>query len=182
MIPEGSTQQRAWSNNTNTQEIVYQYESSTQRSVWAPPPPQGCYKLNTDGSSPSKDQTHGRAQHGPTELHGIWKGLQMLDNLELEGSVLETDSKPAHEWVTGKDEKRVKSKTVAQCWDIIIQCRRLKDKNNIVITLVSGDANRCADKLAKMAKRSLGEGGYEVLYALPDELSYFVAKDVEFIG
>lgn len=118
-----------------------------------------------------------------SELYGILKGLEMLVKLNLKGSVLETDCKAALEWVTREDGRLPKMGNVLDenISEIITKCRQLIDENNIDIKLVSEDANRCADKLAKMAvAKRLSYKEYD--FPPDDQLRNLVAKDAKFIG
>ncbi|XP_022031345.1 uncharacterized protein LOC110932309 [Helianthus annuus] len=115
-----------------------------------------------------------------SELHGILKGLEILDEFDLKGAILETDSQAAYEWVTRQGVIRGKSEIIHACWSTIMECRQLIRKNYIDVSLVPGEkANRCADKLADMAI----EARYkylEIKYPPPD-LKYLVEKDAKFV-
>ncbi|GKB31778.1 polynucleotidyl transferase, ribonuclease H-like superfamily protein 1 [Tanacetum coccineum] len=84
------------------------------------------------------------------EFHGIYYGLSLLAKLGYRGSVLESDSSAAIEWIKN-DFYRLKSPLIKECWDMISECKRLVHENEIDIKCISRDDNKCADKLAFMA-------------------------------
>ncbi|KAK9064673.1 hypothetical protein SSX86_016055 [Deinandra increscens subsp. villosa] len=179
------------------------------RSSWSPPPP-GRFKLNTDGACRPKYVGNADVQRGPSgyggilrdhrgkwvqgfigfigesdcltsEFHGILKGLEVLDKLNLKMAILETDSQAAYEWVTRRGDGYGKSEIVRASWPMIMKCRQLADKNGIAINLVHGEnANKCADKLANMGI-ARGEEYVEIKF-LPDGLRFLVEKDAELCG
>ncbi|XP_024964457.1 uncharacterized protein LOC112504744 [Cynara cardunculus var. scolymus] len=86
------------------------------------------------------------------ELHGILKGLELLDKLGYKESILESDSQAAVQWVTGEEDVGPgKSRVVGDCWELIKKSRHLVRKNGITIRRCSRDANKFADKLASVA-------------------------------
>ncbi|GJV28538.1 polynucleotidyl transferase, ribonuclease H-like superfamily protein 1 [Tanacetum coccineum] len=111
------------------------------------------------------------------ELYGIHKGLELLDKLGYKGAILETDCKGAHEYVTRRDEDQGNKKSIRDSWKIIKECRKLADKNNIVVLHIGRDANKCADRLAKSAIKK--QGKYEELIVLPDEIDHLVSEDAK---
>ncbi|GJU37588.1 retrotransposon-related protein [Tanacetum coccineum] len=134
-----------WSYNTDTQEngsamkmkmitepsYVLEGKSKTSGISWSPPP-LGRLKMNTDGAHRPNEHHVGSGIDStklhPTELHGIHKGLKLLDKLGYKGAILETDIQGAFQ--------------------------ELADKNKITIMHIGGDnANKCADGLANLAIR-----------------------------
>ncbi|GKB73987.1 polynucleotidyl transferase, ribonuclease H-like superfamily protein 1 [Tanacetum coccineum] len=117
------------------------------------------------------------------ELHGIHKGLVLLDKHGLTGAILETDCQGAFQWVTRRDDSRGKKKSTHDSWDIIKKCRELADKNNITITLFNRQhakkrVNKCADKLADIAIEK--RVNYKELMVLPNEICDLVSEDAKF--
>ncbi|XP_071695403.1 uncharacterized protein [Rutidosis leptorrhynchoides] len=82
------------------------------------------------------------------EFHGIHCGLLLLDKLGLKGSVLESGYLAATKWITDKSYHPT-TKVMINCWDIVVNCRRLVDKNEIIVRCCP--SNKCADKFANMA-------------------------------
>ena len=112
------------------------------------------------------------------ELHGIHKGLKLLDKLKLKGSILESDNQAAVDWVNRQNNYRGNSPIINGCWDIIIESRQLKLKNDVAIVHIIGDnANQCADKLADIAAKK--QGPYLEIRDLPPEISHLVVKDMK---
>lgn len=105
------------------------------------------------------------------EIHGIYKGLLLLDKLGLQGSILESDCEQATNWIID-ESYRPCSQVIKDCWDIITECKRLIHKNKIIISWCSRDANKCADKMAAMAVEKRLQ--YVEIMDLPNEIkAYF---------
>ncbi|KAL4581623.1 hypothetical protein LXL04_006146 [Taraxacum kok-saghyz] len=182
--------------------------SDVAKLVWSPPP-RGRFKMNTDGSckpNPGPSGGYGgilRNHHGDfvygfcgfidrstdgltAEFTGIRKGLELLIELGYTymGTILETDCRPAEQWINSKD-KHVpgNSDIISACWDIILECRTLKAKYEIDIIHIGEDANKCADKLAAMgAKKKKRKKGYMEFKAVPYEIKNFVDDDKRLMG
>ncbi|GKB73986.1 polynucleotidyl transferase, ribonuclease H-like superfamily protein 1 [Tanacetum coccineum] len=175
---------RMLSDNIDTQETEPSYasegKSQTSGVTWSPPPP-GRFKMNTDGSHHHKEEYVG-PEIDSAKLHHecvLWNSLKavLLDKLGYKGAILETDCKGAHEYVTRRDDDRGKKTSIHDSWKIIKECRKLADKNNIVVLHIGRDANKCADRLAKSAIKK--QGKYEELIVLPDEIDHLVSEDAK---
>ncbi|PWA56015.1 polynucleotidyl transferase, ribonuclease H-like superfamily protein 1 [Artemisia annua] len=177
--------------------------SQTRTSTWSPPPP-GRFKMNTDGGCrrPNKGPiTKGPSGYGgilrdhrgkwvrgfrgfigvsdslAAEIHGIYNGLLLLDQLGFRRSILESDSAAAIRWIEQNDCSIYygKSAIIQACWSIIMECKRLISKNQIVLNFCPRAANKCADKLANIAieKKEL----FVRLKKLPEEMKDIVERE-----
>ncbi|XP_076927919.1 uncharacterized protein LOC143591653 [Bidens hawaiensis] len=112
-----------------------------------------------------------------SELHGVLQGLKVLDKLKHKGATLETDNKGVYEWVTGLNDRR-QTEIIHESWRINQGFKDLAKKNNITIKHIPGkDANRCADRLADIAR--MEKTRYREIEHLPDdrELKVLVEGD-----
>ncbi|KAJ0844164.1 putative ribonuclease H domain-containing protein [Helianthus annuus] len=179
---------RLLSDNTNTLERVPMGTNSTRSH-----PPRGPYKMTTDGGCNLVLGDRGPGWYGgvlldhdgkwvkgfrgyvsetytlTSELISIQKGLELLDELDLEGAILYNDNEQACEYVNGVGEYRGRSDVVRKSWHIIIKCRNLANKNNIEVKHIGREGTKYAHKLAKMAIAKKEE--YEEIEELPYELT-----------
>jgi ribonuclease HI len=176
-------------NNTETQEN----HMSIPRSIY-----RGPFKVNTDGSCrPIPGDPHMRGPSGfggvlrdntgewlegfrgyigvsdclTAEFHGIKHGLRLLAKLGYPGSVLESDSNAAIDWIK-KDSDRNRTQLINDCWDMIMECKRLVRDNEIDIKYIPRDDNKCADKLAFMAIEK--QDPFVEVYDRPNEIKQIV--------
>ncbi|MFS8017650.1 putative ribonuclease H domain-containing protein [Helianthus anomalus] len=103
------------------------------------------------------------------ELISIQKGLELLDELDLQGATLYNDNEQACKYVNGEGKYRDSSDVLRKSWDIIIKCSNLANKNNIEVKHIGREDNKYAHKLAKMAIAKKEE--YEEIEELPYELT-----------
>lgn len=117
-----------------------------------------------------------------SQFHGIFKGLELLDKLNLKGAILETDCQPAYEWITRDgDWRRAKREIIHVWWPIIMKCRELVDKNAVLFNLIlRDDGNKCAEKLADMAIDRKVE--HLEIKDVPWKLRYLVEQDAKSVG
>ncbi|KAJ0692754.1 putative ribonuclease H-like superfamily [Helianthus annuus] len=153
---------RLLSDNTNTLERVPMGTNSTRSH-----PPRGPYKMTTDGGCNLVLGDRGPGWYGGVLLDH--DGLELLDELDLEGAILYNDNEQACEYVNGVGEYRGRSDVVRKSWHIIIKCRNLANKNNIEVKHIGREGTKYAHKLAKMAIAKKEE--YEEIEELPYELT-----------
>ncbi|GJX21604.1 polynucleotidyl transferase, ribonuclease H-like superfamily protein 1 [Tanacetum coccineum] len=200
MLSDNNTEtqenQNAMQMNTRT---CYLPNSSSSSHITIPRSvSRGPYKMNTDGSCrsiPGEPQMRGPSGFGgvlrdnrgewvqgfrgfigvsdclTAEFHGIYYGLLLLAKLGYRGSVLESDSSAAIEWIK-KDSYRLNRPLIKECWGLISECKRLVHENEIDIKCISRDDNKCADKLAFMAIEK--QDKFVEIYDRPNEIKQIV--------
>ncbi|KAK1423197.1 hypothetical protein QVD17_18493 [Tagetes erecta] len=110
------------------------------------------------------------------ELHGILKGLEVLDKLKLRGAILETKCQPAYKWITRehwRSYKETKGGHGSPTLDASL-CTKTMLLSNCSLEMMGLSKYTCADKPVNMAIDT--EQDYVEIQDVPCVLKYVVEQ------